>query len=405
MRRFVLAVAVFVALALVGALTPACDGDNGAPSPTPSDAELYQLLSELPAQAVLSLTFPGVSFQPILSNEPPLTFAVPAHPGARLEVVGALTGHLTQLDRPELATFVDLSEGDNSAEPEAALGLEAGLHMILVSIDRGQPIPAGVATLDASAQEFLEFAQAQKEGRLPFHQGIDNPVANGILRPAVASDVDNDGLDELVLLDSGVNQGVQAAVYLTFDWTGPGLRWTRIDPDGDGAGVPSKAVLSYLAAIEAAGGTAEAWDGTPRALAWEWLTSTPIGPISPDLLAQLAPADDPDGQNTARGKLQGTRGQLEAAYGLLSADWQQRQPWADFVYGFRNSTGVRLEKLLPPRQEESHTLVEVIITAISREGSVPVDRRFRVVYTVVEEAASWRLNGVDAREESPSSLP
>jgi len=204
------------------------------------------------------------------------------------------------------------------------------------------------------------------------------------------------------LLDSGVSQGVKAAVYLTFDWTGPGLRWRRIDPDGDGAGIPSKAVLDYLAAIEAAGGTAEAWEGTPRALAWEWLTSTPIGPISPELLAQLAPTGDSDGQDTARRKLEATRSLLETAYGSLSAGWQQRQPWTDFVYGFRNSTGVRLEKLLPPREEEGHTLVEVVIIATSREGSVSVGRQFRVDYTVVEEASGWRLDGVDAREEGLS---
>lgn len=401
MRRFVLAAAVFVPLALAGALAPSCgDETTPTPTPTPSDAELYQLLSELPSQAALSLAFPGVTFQPLLSNEPPLTFFMPAHPGARQEVLGHLTGHLAQTDRPQLATFLHLREGSGGRELQPALGLEAGLYMILVSIDRGQPALAGLTMLEASAQEFLEFALAQKEGRLPFHQGVDNPTANGAIQPAVASDVDNDGLDELILLDSGVSQGVKAAVYLTFDWTGPGLRWRRVDADGDSAPTPITAVLDYLAAVEAAGGTAEAWDGTPRALAWEWLTSTPLAPISAELLAQLAPAGDPDGEGTARRKLEATRTLLETAYGLLSAHWQQRQPWTDFVYGFRNSTGVRLEKLLPPRQEEGHTLVEVVITAASREGSIPVDRRFRVVYTVVEEASGWRLDGVDAREES-----
>ena len=401
MRRFVLAAAVFVPLALAGALAPSCgDETTPTPTPTPSDAELYQLLSELPSQAALSLAFPGVTFQPLLSNEPPLTFFMPAHPGARQEVLGHLTGHLTQTDRPQLATFLHLREGSGGRELQPALGLEAGLYMILVSIDRGQPALAGLTMLEASAQEFLEFALAQKEGRLPFHQGVDNPTANGTLHPAVASDADNDGLDELILLDSGVSQGVKAAVYLTFDWTGPGLRWRRVDTDGDSARTPSKTVLDYLAAVESADGTAEAWAGTPRALAWEWLTSTPLSPISPELLAQLAPAGDPDGEGAARRELEATRTLLVTAYGLLSADWQQRQPWTDFVYGFRNSTGVRLEKLLPPRQEEGRTLVEVVITAASREGSIPVDRRFRVVYTVVEEASGWRLDGVDAREES-----
>lgn len=398
MRRVVLSAAVLIALALVGALTPACDGDD-APTPTPTDAELYDLLSELPSQAVLSLAFPGVAFQPVLSNVPPLTFFMPDHPGARQEVMGHLIGHLTQPDRPQLAAFVHLTEDKDDHELQPALGLEAGLYMVLVNIDRGQPALGGLTMLEASAQEFLEFAQAQEEGRLPFHQGVDNPTANGIIRPAVASDVDNDGLDELVLLDSGANQGVEAAVYLIFDWTDAGLRWRRIGAEGDGAGIPSRAVLDYLAAVEAAGGTAEAWDGTPRLLAWDWLSVRPPGPISPELLAELAPEGGPDDEVTARRKLDATRTLLESAYGLLSADWQQRQPWTDFVYGFRNTTGVRLDQLLSPRQEAESTVVEVVITAASREGSVPVERQFRVVYTVVEEGSGWRLDNLDAREE------
>src|SRR4030042_1810987 len=92
-----------------------------------------------PPQAALSLALPGVTFQPLLSNEPPLTFFMPAHPGARLEVLGALTGHLTQTDRPQLATFLHLREGSGGQELNPALGLEAGLYMILVGIDRGPP--------------------------------------------------------------------------------------------------------------------------------------------------------------------------------------------------------------------------------------------------------------------------
>jgi hypothetical protein len=326
---------------------------------------------------------------------------MPDHPGARQEVMGHLIGHLTQTDQPQLATFLNLTEGSDDHELEPALGLEAGLYMVLVSIDRGQPALGGLTMLEASAQEFLEFAQAQQEGRLPFHQGVDNPTANGTIRPAVASDADNDGLDELILLDSGVNQGVEAAVYLIFDWAGSGLRWQRIGAEGDSADIPSRAVLDYLAAVEAAGGTAEAWNGTPRALAWEWLSIRPPSAISPELLAQLAPESGADGEVGARRKLQAIRALLESAYdGTLSTKWQQRQPWADFVYGFRNTTGVRIEQMLPPQQKAESTTVEVVIIAASREGSVPVDRRFRVVYTVVQEASGWRLDNLDAREEA-----
>jgi len=404
MRRLVPAAAVFVLLGLAGAFAPAC-GDDDTTIPTPTDAELYDLLSELPAQAVLSLAFPGVTFQPVLSNEPPLTFFMPDHPNARQEVMGHLIGHLTQTDQPQLATFIYLAEGGDDHELQPTLGLEEGLYMVLVNIDRGQPALGGLTMLEASAQEFLEFAQAQQEGRLPFHQGVDNPTANGTLHAAVASDVNNDGLDELILLDSGVNQGVEAAVYLIFHWTGSGLRWQRIGVEGNGADIPSRAVLDYLAAVEAAGGTASAWEGTPRALAWEWLSVHPAPPISSELLAQLTPESGADGEVGARRKLQATRALLESAYAVLSTDWQRRQPWADFIYGFRNTTGVQVEQMLPPQQKAKNTTVEVVIIAESREGSVPVDRRFRVVYTVVQETSGWRLDNLDAREEALPQQP
>jgi hypothetical protein len=398
MRRVMLAVAI---LALLGALAVACgSGEEATPTPTPSDAEPYQRLAELPDEAVLALAFPGVTFEPSAPSDATATFLVAGRPGARLEVLGRLTGHLTRSDQPQLAAFLYLKESSSGQDLQPALGLSEGLYMILVDIEGGQPVLGGLAVLEASANELLEVALAQEEGLLPFREEVDNPIANGAIRPTVASDMDNDGMDELILLDAGVSQGVESAAYLTFDWSGAGLRWRRIDADGASARIPGKAVLDYLAAVEAADATAEAWEGPPRAQAWEWLTTTPAAPISTELLAQLAPDGNPDAQATARRKLEATRALLESAYGLLSTDWQRRNPWTDFVYGFRNATGVRMEQLLPPRQEGERTVVEVVIIAASREGSISVDRRFRVTYTVVEEASGWRLDGADAREES-----
>jgi hypothetical protein len=316
-----------------------------------------------------------------------------------VQVIGHLTGHLVRTDQVQLATFLYLKESTGGQDLQPALGLSEGLYMVLVDIEGGQPVLGGLAVLEASANELMEVGLAQEEGRLPFRQEVDNPMANGAIRPAVASDVDNDGVDELILLDAGVSQGVESAAYLIFDWSGASLRWRRIDAEGTSARIPGKAVLDYLAAVEAADATAEAWEGPPRVQAWEWLTISPPSPISAELLAQLAGDNSPDAQATARRKLEATRALLESAYGLLSADWQRRNPWTDFVYGFRNATGVRMEQMLPPRQEGERTLVEVGIIAASREGSIRVDRRFQVTYTVVEEASGWRLDGADAREE------
>jgi len=386
---------------MLGALAVACGGGEDATlTPTPSDAEPYQRLAELPDEAVLALAFPGITFEPSTPSDATSTFLVLGRPGARLDVLGRLIGHLTRSDQPQLATLLSLKESGGGQDLQPALGLSEGLYMVLVDIEGGQPVLGGLDVLDASATELLEVALAQDRGLLPFREEVDNPIANGAVRPAVASDMDNDGVDELILLNAGVSEGVKSAAYLTFDWSGAGLRWRRIDADGASARIPGKAVLDYMAAVEAAGGTAEAWEGSPRALAWEWLSVSPPEPISTELLAQLAPEGNTDAQATARRKLEAIRALLESAYDLLSADWQRMNPWTDFVYGFRNATGVRLEQLLPPQQEEEHTLVEVVITAASREGSTSVDRRFRVTYTVVEEASGWRLDSADAREES-----
>ena len=397
MRRFALAIVVFVPLALAGALAASCGDEEAALPTTPTDAELHQLLVELPAQSALALAFPGVTFQPLLPSETYLTFLVAAHPEARLEVLGRLGGHLAQPAQPEVAVFLYLREGGSRPELRAALGLDEGLYMILLGIDDNQPALRGVTMLDTSASEFLEPAMAQEEGLRPYRQGVDGAAATSAIDPVVASDVHNDGVDALILLDSGVSQGVKSAEYLIYDFVGPGLRWRRVATGSAGA---SEAVLDYLAAVEAADGTAEAWDGEPRTLAWEWLSVSPPPTVSAELLAKLAVGDTPDAQAAARRKLEATRDRLETAYGMLSPSWQQRQPWTDFVYGFRNATGVRIEQMLPPHQEEKHTLVEVIIIAASREGSVAVDRRFRVVYTVTEEASGWRLDNLDAHEEN-----
>lgn len=400
MRRLPLALVALVLLALSGGLATACGGGQEvAPTTgTPTDAELRQRLAELSPEDVLALAFPGTAFQP-LPGEAAATFLAPAHPGLQVDVLGHLVGHLTRSDQAQLATFLYLkgSTGGQGATPPQ--GLPEGLYMVLAGIDSGRPALEGLSVLEASAGEFVDVPLAQEEGSLPFRQDTEG-AANAAIQPAVASDVDNDGIDELVLLQAGVSQDVKSVAYLIFHWSGAGLRWDRIDADGADPHLPSEAALDYLAAVEAADGTAQGWEGQPRVVAWEWLTTTPANPISANLLAQLAADSSAEAQAAARRKLEATRSLLETAYGLFSTGWQAQKPWTAFVYGFRNATGVRVEQLLPPRQEGEQTLVEVDIIATSREGPTPVDRRFRVTYTAVEEGAGWRLDSADAHKES-----
>jgi hypothetical protein len=239
-----------------------------------------------------------------------------------------------------------------------------------------------------------------EQGLRPFRQRSDNLAPNGLMSPALAVDTDNDGLDELVLLDTGLSDGVAAAFYLTFRWTGSDLHWQRVAPplEDASADLPTQAVLDYLAAVAAATATAEPWQDFQRFLVWQWLTSSDE-PISEELLHEIADDDSEAALAAARRKLEATRALFSQAFNLQSPDRQKLQPWPDFVNGFRNTTGAEVEEMLPPTQQDEHMSVQVVIIAFSREGPDMVQRRFRVTYELVQSEEGWRLDDLDAKEE------
>jgi hypothetical protein len=404
MRGKTLAALLLLALT---AILAACQEEEEklTPSPTPSlEAQLRQRLEELPTDALLNLTFPGVALAPLGSGDPFPVYAVEDEPSWSIVVLGRLIDHFTRRDQPQLAAFLYLDgpDMDDQAPPQSrVLDLPEGLFMALIELDsRDQPALAGLSLLDSSAAELLEAAPALNQDRRPFRQGLDNLAPDGLISPALAVDTDNDGLEELVLLDTGLSDGVGATFYLTFRWTGSDLHWQRIAPplEDTSADLPTQAVLDYLAAVAAATATAEPWQDFQRFLVWQWLTGSDE-PISEELLHEVADDDSEAALAAARRKLEATRTLFSEAYDLLSPDRQKLQPWPDFINGFRNATGAEVEEMLPPRQEGEQASVEVVIIAFSREGPDLVQRRFRVTYELVRSEEGWRLNDLDAKEE------
>jgi hypothetical protein len=396
-------------LLALAAIPAACQGGGEKPTPTPTpslEALARQHLEELSTDALLSLTFPGVALAPPPS-EPPALYVVQDDPSWHIELLGRLIDHFTRRDQPQLAAFLYLDgpATDDEAPPQSQLlKLPEGLFMALIELDsRDQPALAGLSLLDSSAAELLEAAPALAQNRRPFRQGLDNMAPDGLISPALAVDTDNDGLEELVLRDTGLSDGIGAVFYLTFRWTGSDLHWQRIAPplEGTSANLPTQAVLDYLAAVAAATGTAEPWQEPQRFLVWQWLT-TSDEPISKELLQAVADDDSAAALAAARRKLEAARALFSDAYGLLSPERQNLHPWPDFVNGFRNAIGTEVEEMLPPSQEDEQASVQAVIIAFSREGPDLVQRRFRVTYELVRGEEGWRLNDFDAKEEHPS---
>ena len=397
-------------LLALAAIPAACQGEEEKPTPTPTpplEAQARQHLEELSTDALLNLSFPGIALSPLGSGDPFPVYALDDEPSWSIVVLGRLIDHFTRRDRPQLAAFLYLyspaTDGEAPSQSQV-LKLPEGLFMALIELDsRDQPILAGLSLLDSSAAELLEAAPALAQNRRPFRQGLDNLAPDGLISPALAVDTDNDGLEELVLLDTGLSDGIGAVFYLTFRWTGSDLHWQRVAPplEGTSADLPTQAVLDYLAAVAAATATAEPWQDPQRLLVWQWLTSSDE-PISEELLHAVAADDSTAALAAARQKLEATRALFSDAYGLLSPDRQKLHPWPDFVNGFRSAIGTEVEEMLPPTLEDEQASVQAVIIAFSREGPDLVQRRFRVTYELVRGEEGWRLNDFDAKEEHPS---
>lgn len=402
------AVAAPLLVALLGlVVAAACQGggEEGAPSPTPTtEAELRQRLKQFSTSALLSLAFPDVAFREVPADGALAVYVLEQEPTWRIETLGQLVGNFTRYDHPQLAAYVYLRGPEENRGGEAQsrlLGLPEGLFVAFVELSsRGQPVLRGWSFLEASATQLLDISTALEGDDRPLRQGERDSGSGTFISPALAVDTDNDGLDEMVLLEAGTEDGIESARYLTFRWSGSGLSWQRLGSPDDGGGpdLPTQAVLDYLAAVHAATSTAAHWENADRMLVLGWLSGD--DETVPDELLEALVEDAPVAEVVSiRRELEATRELFRRAFDLWSADMQERQPWPDFINGFRTATGVVLEEMSAPGQKEEKTVVQVVVIASSREGPDLVQRRFRVTYELVQAEEGWRLDSADAREE------
>ena len=276
-RKTVVALPLVALLALLVATACQGGGEEGAPSPTPTtEAQVRQRLEQFSTSDLLSQAFPDVAFREVPADGALTAYVLQEEPTWRVEALGRLIGYFTRYDRPQLGAFVYLRgpEGDQRGETRSRLlGLPEGVFVAFVELDsRGQTVLNGWSFLDASATQILDVSTALEGGDRPFRQGEPDFGPGTFISPAVAVDTDNDGLDEMVLLDAGTEDSIESARYLTFRWSGSGLSWERLDsPQEGGPDLPTQVVLDYLAAVQAATSTAAHWEDVDRTLVLGWL--------------------------------------------------------------------------------------------------------------------------------------
>ncbi len=397
-----------LSLAFLGLLvSTACQegGEEGGQSATPTtQVQTHQRLEQFSTADLLSLGFPDATFEEASADRLLAAYVVQEEPGWRIETLGRLVGRFTGQDQPQLAAFVYLrgpQEGQEGTTRSRVLGLPEGLFVAFVELDaRGQAGLIGWCFLHASGFQLLDVSTALEEDVRPLRQEAVDAEPGTSITPAVAVDTDNDGLDEIVLLDAGTEDGIVSARYLTFLWSGAGLSWDRLDSVGDGgeADPPTQIVLDYLAAVHSATSTAAHWEDVDRALVLGWLSGDETT-VPEDLLEALVGDGPASKAESVRRELEATRELFQVSFAHWSAASQERQPWPDFINGFRTATGVAVEEMSAPSQKEEVTVVEVVVTAGSREGPHLVQRRFRVSYELIWSEEGWRLDSADAREE------
>ena len=401
------AVAAPLLVALMGLLAvAACQdgGEEGAPSPAPTtEAQIRQRLEQFSTSDLLSQAFPGIAFRGVSPGGDPAAHILDEEPTWRVEALGRLIGHFTRRSQPQLGAFVYLRGPEESGEGESRsrlLGLPEGVFVAFVELDsQGQPALVGWSFLDASGAQLLDFATAVEGSARPFRQGERDSGSGTSVSPALAIDTDNDGLDEMVLLETGTEDSIESARHPTFVWSGSGLSWQRLaSPEEGGPDLPTQVVLDYLAAVHAATGTAAHWEDLDRALVLGWLSDD--DDTVPDELLEALMEDAPAAAATSiRRELEATRELFRDAFDLWSPARQENQPWPDFINGFRTATGVVVEEMSAPSQKDERAVVQVVVAASSREGPDLVERRFRVTYELSQEEEGWRLDSADAREE------
>lgn len=370
---------VAAALLLLALWATACGGQSGPASPpTPNAAE--------PFIAVFRRALPGVDLRPNAD----LTYSLA---GDARWTVAPIMPTVSGRGWGTVAFFALRGPAGGQAP---GLGLPPGVYALFTADNRSWLLSPDASSL-RPAQEAL------RGGTQPL-----SPDAAPAVAPALATDADDDGQDELVLaLQPPLASPSRYLILRRAD----GESWQRLDGEQllpPPPVVPAQAVLNYWSAIGAGLDAAARWDAGERLrIVWPWLQDQVEAglPIPEAMLQELTGTDDPAVHQNARAALERLRSSFREAYSTLSSQFQERQPWPGFVNSFRNTERVRLEEISPPAfSGPARATLETVVTLQQWEGEELVPRRFLVTFALVTEESDrlWRLNDVNAEQLPPS---
>ena len=379
-------------LAALALLSAACAGDAAAP-PSPSPLEETARLRAKTFPQIMAALFPQA---PLEVNA--LQVSIAEAPEWSLNFWGRLIGQLDEDAALEMAAFFAV-EGPNG-QRAPGLGLAPGLYVAFVSLDaRGQLQPSTLAVLTEGRQQIAPIERAR--GLIPFRQGTVDGEIRLSVAPALATDIEGDGRQEMVLALRQDGEAFSWQTYSVYQLQPDGQAWRQI---GDVPGeAPALTILDYWANVGAAISTARRWDHETRLrVIWPWLAEE-SAPVTEDLLQELAPEAAPSEASKASEALSFIRKSFVLAYANYSADLQVRQPWAGFVNGFRNTEEVTLGDIGPPVMEDvGKAEVEALLTLVELEGEEARSRQFLVTFKLERLEGRWFLDDLDAQEQPPA---
>ena len=380
------ALAAGLALLLV-----ACAGDEEKPPPA-ATAEIERLEGES-FEEIMAVALPSLQ---VKGEEGQLTIA--SAPGWSLSPLGRLIGQLDDDPSLEMATFFELQGPEGQQLP--GLHLSPGVFVAFLALDRhGQLEAGGMAVLEEGRERILPLAAA--EGLAPFRPGTVDQEIRLSVTPALVTDVDGDGRDEMVLAWRQDRQSLAWESYYVYQLQADGQSWQRTgDMEGE---VPAQAILDYWAALAAAVSVAARWELETRLeVVWPWLVRE-TSPPTTEMLLELVPSGDRKEMAEVQEALDLLQSSFRQAYANLSPSFQERQPWAAFVNGHRYIEGVAIESIgSPVLKGTGRAEVEVLLALGNREGAAVHWRQFLVAVQLEMLAGRWYFDDMEAAEEKPS---
>jgi hypothetical protein len=225
-------------------------------------------------------------------------------------VLNRLAGKFTQPDQPELIAIVGVDTGSDSASP-----VSTGIYALLLRLDKGNP------------QLIVRSAILQRKTA---------PFGSKLWRPVIATDVDFDKQDDLIMMESDTRTGAEH--YSIYRWGGKDF--VNI-PDH-----PAIALLEFYAHLDAA--------------------------------AHQSAEQGPSGA------------QLNAAYEKFSPKLQSLQTVDSLRNRLQEAKGVEIDNFKVMIRGETSALIRLQYSLLGAEGGST--RQFQADYQVRRFGDKWQLD-------------